>query len=404
MWFERTIPAPLQVPGIRLLRDIPLDATGAEFGVWCAYYESDLSFRDRQGSLHLRRHTYAGLSDDPDRARFFCMMEAAERVSGLSAQVMERLAFEGIDGRPWSDFSPYSARQWTWNAAYPDSSPRWWVRTYGLQSGIPVDVPADSVFPWWRSYFGRVSPLPEGEGGGFAAGFDWEAGGCAERGLREVIERDSVMLSWRLESWPARGLNVALVDPRLRTYAREAGLHLELYDVGDPGLAPVVVALLSREDTEAVLGASCGRELPAAADKAVREAFMLRGTAQLLDSDTPPLTPEDVLDSADHLVYAWRNSGEVLHWYRRKARRNAPCSGAGDALIARCQKVFGAEPLIVNVTDPRLASLRIQVVRVLQPHAFRKEYRHVYRYEGGERLRSLCVATEDLHTAPHPVG
>ncbi|WP_080434639.1 YcaO-like family protein [Burkholderia ubonensis] len=404
MWSDRLIPALLRAQGISRLDDIPLDATGADYGAWCAYYESDLSFRNLAGRWHPRRHTYAGLADTPEWARFFCMMEAAERASGLSAHTMSRLAFEGGSGPAWAEFSPYAPEQWVWNASYPDAEPRWRVRAQGWLSGTLVDVPADAVFPWWRSYAGRKAPLPEGEGGGFAAGFEWASDACALRGLYEVVERDAAMLSWRVDAWPARALSLGLLDPRLRAYAKDTGLTLELFDVGDPQLAPVIIALLSRDDGEVVLGASCGVDVAAVADKATREAFMLRGTAQLLDRDTPPLTVDAVLDSADHLVYAWRHGGEVLAWYRRKARRDAPPSGAGDNLAERCARTFGAEPLIIDVTHPELVAWRIRVMRILQPNAFRKEYRHAWRYAGGTRLRVLCPDPKAIHTAPHPIG
>lgn len=404
MWSDRPIPPLLQAPGIANLSDIPLDATGAAYEAWCAYYESDVSFRDRAGLWHPRRHTYAGLGDTPDRARFFCMMEAAERASGLSAETMSRLAFEGGAGPDWTMFSPYSAEQWAWNAASPDARPHWRVRAHGWHSGAAVDLPADTVFPWWRSYAGRIAPLPEGEGGGFAAGFDWELEACALRGLREVVERDAAMLSWRVDAWPARALSCAVLASGLRAHAADTGLTLELFDIGDPQLAPVIIALLSRDGGEVVLGASCDTDVAVAANKAAREAFMLRGTAQLLDRETSALSPDDILDSADHIVYAWRNGARVLDWYRRKAHREAPPSGAGDDLPARCARTFGEEPLIVDVTHADLAAWRIRVLRVLQPNAFRKEYRHVWRYSGGLRMRSLCPDPRALHEAPHPIG
>jgi ribosomal protein S12 methylthiotransferase accessory factor YcaO len=407
MWSDWPIPPLLQAPGIRRLSDIPLDASWARSGAWCAYYESDLSFFDCQGVIHPRRHTYAGLAADPRQAQFFCMMEAAERVSGLSSDVMRGLAFRSCPSgaaRHWRDFSPYSERQWTWNASYPNSTPTWWVRSHGVSTGTPVNVPADSVFPWWRSYAGRTALLPEGEGGGFAAGFAWEHAACAQRALCEVIERDAAMLSWRVASWPARRIAPGLASAGLQAQAAASGLRLELFDVGDPALMPVVIALLSREDSEVVLGASCALPLSRAVDKAIREAFMLRGTVQLLDVTTPTLTASNVQDSADHLVYAWRNSKPVLDWYRRKGALPAPPSGPGDRLPARCAAVFGAEPLIVDVTHPQLAMLQLHVVRILQPHAFRKEYRHAWRYEGGARLQALGIGPDDLHDAPHPIG
>lgn len=190
----------------------------------------------------------------------------------------------------------------------------------------------------------------------------------------------------------------------LLQHAQRERLLVELYDVGDPELAPVVMALVSRDGAELVIGASCSTDLGQAATKALREAFMLRGTAALLSRRTGRLAAEDICDSAEHIVYAWRNSEPILDWYRRKARETWPPSGPGDALAARAEAAFGEEPLVVDVTHPNLAAYRIRVVRVLQPHAFRKEYRHAFRYRGGRRLARLGAGPETLNSLPHAIG
>lgn len=359
-----------------------------------------------------RQHTFAGMSYDAMRARFLCMMEAAERRSGLSADVMVALSFPHQVRDPrryihWTAFSPYDDALL---AAYPDTGePDWRVSAVGLLSGAHFSVPAVSVFPWWRSFSQRRALLPEGEGGGFAAGFTWEVPKMIERALREVVERDALMLSWRVPLWPVRRLSSSLLAERFHQYARRCGLNFELYDVGDPALAPVVMAVLSRDGSEAVLGASCHDDLVCASAKAACEAVMLRGTAELLDRVTPPLMKDDIADSASHIVHSWRDSGPLLAWYRSAADRGsatspAPPSGDIRTLSQRCFDVFRAEPLLVDVTHPALTEYNIRVVRVLQPNAYRKEYRHVLRYLGGQRLRHLGVSPRELNQNPHAVG
>lgn len=408
MWFDRLLPEPLRAPGIYRLSDIPVEFIEPP-GLYCAYYECDLSFEDRACRAHRRSHTFAATEADPWRARFLCMMEGVERVSGLSAEVMARLAGPGVLDLDLSEFWSYSTEQWREiEAAGLPEAPVWRVHARGLCSDRRYAIPADAVFPWWRSFSGRRHPLPEGDGGGFAAGFSWDYSSLVERALREVIERDAVMMAWRYNAWPARRLELsrfARIDPG---WLEASGLTLKLYDVGDPRLEPVVIALLhggadqgGAQPGGVVVGCSCRASLCDAADKALSEALMLHGTARLLDSEKPALAPEDVNDSGDHIVFAWRNSQAVIDWFAAKDEPAPQARIPGD-LPERCRRYFGLEPMIVDVTHPALARLNLRAARVVQPRAAKKEYRHVWRYLGDRRPAG---ALEDFpNELPHPVG
>jgi ribosomal protein S12 methylthiotransferase accessory factor YcaO len=329
-------------------------------------------------------------------------METVERWSGTTEQVMRR-SFLGGEGPHWSEFSPYTAEEVAATDALRRGWPDYRVTGVGLRTRRRIDVPAESVFPWWRSFFATPTPLPEGEGGGIAAGFSDDASATLRRALNEMLERDALMLSWRVPRWPARPLPQDLLPPEIRNWLREQGLQVHLYDVGDPLLVSVIMALLSRDGEQVTIGASCNPSLPQAALKAVLEAIMLRDSAQHLDSVTQTLTPDTISDSYEHVVWAWRHGRQVLDWYARETTPGAPSPKAKNVLAA-CEEVFGQEPLMVDLTHPELAREGFLIVRVLQAGSFKKEYRHDARYRGGSRLARLGLRPEDLNPLPHPIG
>src|SRR5581483_6107780 len=97
--------------------------------------------------------------------------------------------------------------------------------------------------------------------------------------------------------------------------------------------------------------------------------------------------PRRIVNSLDHVAWGNAHANLVLGWFARLPRRNADSSLVleVDDLAARCRAVFDAEPLIVNLSNPDLAP-SITVMRVLQPHAHRKEWTHKRAFWGGKRL------------------
>ena len=211
------------------------------------------------------------------------------------------------------------------------------------------------------------------------------------------------MLSWRAPGWPARRIVADVLPTEILQWIAAQRLSLSLYDVGDSALLSVVMAVLSRDGGEVTIGASSGNEVPRAALKATFEAIMLRATAAHLDSITGDLSEGAISDSGDHVVWAYRNGDKVLRWYEGQSATRAPAPRASDVVEA-CSRVFGHEPIVVDLTHLDLERDGLFVVRVLQAGSFRKEYRHDARYRGGARLASLGLRPEALNPLPHPIG
>lgn len=399
---ELTLPPILRRPGLESLIDVPVSCIDRELRVFEAYFEGELGHIDMHGRRFRRGHGFAGMGRTPHEARMRCFMEAVERASGTDGTVMREHAHLGAPDVRWSEFFPYIPEE----VAEVDEArlgwPEYSTHAVGLHTGRRYSVPCEAVFPWWRSFFATSLPRPECDGNGIAAGWQDDPS-TIHRALCELLERDALILSWRAPGWPTRPLPLpAMLDERLLRWIRGQELTLELYDIGDPGLAPVALAVLS-EGPHATVGASCQPwDLPAACEKATLETIMLRRSARGLSADWGELPEHAVGDSYAHVVWAWRHGELVREWYRN-GRGDVP-PARPDSVVAACRDRFEHEPLLVDLTADWARELGAWVVRVIQPGAYRKEYRHDLRYRGGERLRALGLTPRELNPHPHPIG
>jgi len=358
----------------------------------------------------VREDVFVGMGLSREAAQFCCFMEMIERCSAMASLTMADRSCVRPAGQPslhWSQFAPYGDDEVDATDRRRRGWPEYVVNGVGLISGQTQLVPAESVFPNWRFFFATPAQRPESDGVGIAAGFREQRSATIDRALREVLEREAMMLSWRVQRWPVRRLTGELLPVQVRHWLNEQSLDVHLYDVGDPSLCSVVLALIvSHSNDQATVGGSCQENLSGAATKATLEAIMLRASAAALSRQMGAVAPEDIVDSFGHVVWAWQNGESVLAWYREQSqRRSLPrAPHRGHTLLTSCTQVFGYEPVLVDLTDPRLRSSEYEVLRVLIPGAFKKEYRHSQRFAGGARLRSLGAMPQQLHHLPHPIG
>jgi ribosomal protein S12 methylthiotransferase accessory factor YcaO len=214
----------------------------------------------------------------------------------------------------------------------------------------------------------------------------------------EVLERDAIMLSWRVDGWPCVRLSENLPDPRVRDALKSRRLHLRLFDVGDPGLHPVVLAVVSKRDgTHATCGSAASASLAESATKAALEAIMAYYVA---NARQHPVT--SISTSADHIVYAHRAGAQVVDWYERQASvapREVPkAPRCLNELASRCAERFGCEPLVTHLST--VADL--EVIRVLVPGVMRKEWQDKLRFAAAQRRGVGAKVRENL--TPHPFG
>ncbi len=370
-----------------------------------------LPFADAAGTTNFCDIDGAGMAQVAPEAQFLCLMELIERASALSGFTIRKclgsIKSSGIF-IPWEALCPYSQEQVELIHRSSNHALQYHVPGKGLLTGRDYNIPAFAVFPRWKSFIGAYNhtPIPESDGSGIASGFAWERDAIIYRALCEVLERDAVMLCWRLKNWPATIIEQAAISPELSAWAVKNNLTFSLYNVGDDALLPVVVALLHNADnTQVTLGSSCGKG-EHDVNKAALEAIMLRKSALALEG-VYPLFPDEAIDSSEmHLLYGWRNGGKIMEYFGSKPQGSAYSvkKTSIGKLLRSCLDVYGNEPIAVDLTDPRMAGSRYRVFRVIQPGAYKKEYRQQYMYEGGKRLSGLLAGNNQLNRLPHPVA
>jgi ribosomal protein S12 methylthiotransferase accessory factor YcaO len=196
------------------------------------------------------------------------------------------------------------------------------------------------------------------------------------------------------------------------------GVEVELYDVGEPRLVPVVVAVLSRPDgSQLTLGSAAGWDVRRAAERAVCEALMLQWTLARCSATTAGW--DQPTSSLEHVLAAARRGPAVRDWYRRQAqgfRRCGPIPPAADgsepaSLVAFAEQVrkhLGGEVVKVHLGAELTRDSGWSVQRVLISGAQPRESDSRSMHLGGRRLleanRKWNRSAEPLQQVAHPFG
>jgi ribosomal protein S12 methylthiotransferase accessory factor YcaO len=249
---------------------------------------------------------------------------------------------------------------------------------------------------------GRSAQDGECDASGLAAGTLDEEQRVWRHGLREVLERDALMLAWRLSDWPKIKLDTNIVGDHLSGFCQDSSLEIRLYEIGDPSLVPVVLCLLRDPRGGLTCGSACEEDVEHSVQKAVLEAIMLW---HVMRED--PLTVSlgsPISTSVDHVRYAWQNADRVWHWFENLPTRMYEVEDRRtDGLLERCRAVFfGAEPVLLDLSASQSGWSSFYVCRVIQPHAFRKEWDASSPFLGGKRLNSRMSNLTHVNLSPHP--
>ncbi|MEO3877966.1 YcaO-like family protein [Rheinheimera fenheensis] len=378
------------------INDVPIFNEGKTHKIWGAFFE--LKLKTRFGA---RSHVFAGMGLDPESARMRCFMEGIERSAGLSLWAMQTLPEVVPIDYSLADFFPYLPEQIQWLEKIRGKTQVASVRAQRLEDSTNHFVPAEAVFPWWKSFSDDCLPLPETDGVGFAAGFYNRKSETIRRALCEVLERDALMLSWKVPSWEKVELESTLLPSQIINEFYCQKLKFRLIDIGQYNGIRVVITLLTDQHFRTTIGVACGGNIEQDAEKSALEALMLRGSALLMCNECKKINSAFV-SSEDHVLWGWKNGEKVWQWYQPNKKCNQ-ISRKNDPFLA-CQNMGLGSPLIVNTTPPDYEELGYYICRVIVPYAFRKEYNHSFRYLGGKRLQDLGITQDKLNHLPHPIG
>jgi ribosomal protein S12 methylthiotransferase accessory factor len=307
-----------------------------------------------------------------------------------------------------------------------------WTRATEWPSGQPLLVPAVTVHLPYRVLPTEVGISP-GISTGLAAGAGLEQ--AILSGLYEVLERDSLSISW-LHRLPPRQLTVDLADSSpvgsLLRRAESEGCRVRLFDLSLELPFPVIMALIEHgRPPEQVLaiGCACRLTTAAAAEKALLEAnqgisYLPYLLEQYRDWEPAP-DFSNVDDFHKHaILYSRRPElrdevGYVLrpdgHLPERRPAQRSVLDGAEPlqdvaaelALVTEQLQARGQRVLVVNLTPPDVEQVRVRVVRVIVPGLQHLNGAHKLRFLGNPRLHTVAQelgrSSRPDNPYPHPL-
>ncbi|WP_370948450.1 YcaO-like family protein [Amycolatopsis sp. cg5] len=356
----------------------------------------------------------AGGDLDVDRAELLSVAESLERYATLAVRddlmitaSAQELGEEAVAPSQWPRPSEAEFASPGFPLTRADDGARIrWVKAWSLTRERPRYVPAAMV---WL-HMARTSAaeyFTMGNSSGSAAHADYPR--AVLGGLLEVIERDSLMLTWlhRLRL-PKLAVSAPDLPPSLRPYAersREAGLDTVLFDATTDFGVPAFFGLqLAGNDRFAqIVATTAGLDPAVCTAKLHRELAMLRTALRSTDDADVPL--EGVCGGAhvNGSLGARRNFDFLLEGPRPvRSFAELPSPGTDDPArqlewVVDRLRAADAEVLAVDITPIEARAAGAVVVKVLVPQAIPVAF--------GTQARLL--GTPRLFTAPaamnHPV-
>ena len=375
----------------------------------------------------------AGGAIDADRARHIAIVETMERYSSCS-WTEEELVWDTPAGLGEAAIGP---ERWpacsATELADPDcgliaSDPRVplrWVRGWSLTRGREVFVPAVLTylnFPVRTPSEQFVNPISTGT----AAHSDLRE--AVLGGLLEVIERDSIALTWlqRLRL-PAVAVDPSTLGEEVAEYHRvgtSTELETHLFDATtDYGVPTLYAVQTSQVDPELaqVVAATCDIDPQRALAKIYRELASLRIALRshargpraqeikgqdltvvggaLADAELSMRHVFDFLLEGERPVHALDEIG-TLTASRPAAGSDSPDGASGSAgpdpleqVVANLERA-GAEAIVVDITTDEARQVGMHVIKALIPEAMPLSFSHHARY----------LATPRLYQAPRAMG
>ncbi|WP_308250384.1 YcaO-like family protein [Sphaerisporangium fuscum] len=350
-----------------------------------------------------------------ERARLISIAEALERYSTcawredtLVHASESELGAEYVSPRRWPRCSETEFAQPSCGLRrYDPAVPIRWVRGWSLTRRREVLVPAMAVY---------LHMVPATSSEMFIRTITTGAAVHADLrravlgGLLEVVERDSIALTWlqRLE------LPELTVDPEsLDPYARSchergtsSGLTVRLFDATTDFGIPVVYGVQLCEGDRSMaqlVAATCDVSPSAAVGKLYRELASLRIALREYRGDADRVPDAGKVSVVGGAAYnaarERRDNFAFLLGGHRPPRTPAEMPGlddAGDPLAEAVDRLRarGAEVLAVDITTDEARQAGQHVVKVMVPQAMPVSFIHAERY----------LATPRLYQAPRAMG
>ncbi|WGV23973.1 YcaO-like family protein [Halotia branconii] len=391
------------------------------------------NFQLRKQQDDLRYGVGRGMTDE--QAIFGAVGEAIERYCGgivdrrqltvssyaeLSQRAVYPPAFFSFSDKQYSDPTfPYPA--------FDPATQTSWMAALALGSNQKVLIPAFMVYLDWNSDLEGDYILPI-TSNGMASGPSLEF--AAYGGLCELIERDAFIITW-LNRLPAPRIyfdhRPGIETEILRHYAR-FGIELVAFNFTTDIEVPVVMAMLidySGKNPAVATGLGCHLDGSTALRKAIFEVCQARfGDIERMAAGAGANLNqyEDVKDLDDHSAFFYTTArlselNFLFHHDQYLKVEDLPTYDSQSeaeklqSVIAKLHSV-GAEPYLVEITTPDIASLGFRVVRTLASELVPIYFGYGLEplgnrrlFEVPERLGYGGRRTEnDLNPCPHPMA
>lgn len=313
-------------------------------------------------------------------------------------------------------------------APFTRDTPVRWVRASRLGGDDQVWVPASQVYLHYRRVRGEAAIGPS-ISTGLAAGPSFAE--AAWGGLCEVIERDSLALSWlyRLPPRPVAAETVAASAAVSHHLQGATSWRVRFYDLAVDLPVPTVAAVLEHRGAHGVImsfGSACRPAPVQAVEKAFLEAAQgLTYVRRLLRQHEDWQVAADFGNVDDFNLHAILYSkypqlraraGYLVHPTEPVlcSRPPSPAAVAPDAPapaqladLAAAVRAAGYEVYVVDLTTDDVRQLGTTVVRVLVPGLQHLSGVHRHRYLGSRRLAEVAarlgITSAPDNPFPHPL-
>ena len=391
------------------------------------------NFQLRKQQDDLRYGVGRGMTDE--QAIFGAVGEAIERYCGgiVDYRQLTFSSYEELGNRavPPSVFSPFSDQQYSNpNFPFPAFDPAIqtsWMTALSLSSNQQVLVPAFLVYLDWEGDQPGDHILPV-TSNGMASGPDLEF--AAYRGLCELIERDAFIITW-LNRLPAPRIyfdHLPGIETEIARHYARFGIELVAFDLTTDIQVPVVLAMLidrSGKSPAVATGMGCHLDGATAFHKAIFEVCQARfGDIESMNTGAGANLYQysDVKNLDDHNAFFYTTSRlselDFLFHHNKSCQveylpiyESQTEAEKLQSVVTRLHSV-GAEPYLVDITTPDIASLGFRVVRTLaseivpiyfgygqEPLGTRRLFEVPERLGYGDRR-----TTDDLNRCPHPMA
>ncbi|MFI6499661.1 YcaO-like family protein [Nonomuraea typhae] len=374
----------------------------------------------------------AGGALDPDVAAHLAIAESLERYSScawnpstLIWATANELGADAIPPTAWPALSDAEFADPKSMLIPPDPRvPLRWLEAWSLTRGRKVFVPAVQVylkFPPESASERYTHPVSTG----CAAHSDPIA--AVVNGLLEVVERDSIALTWlqrlRLPRLEFDLEEIALEHRNYIVRGRNPNIRTLLFDATTDYGIPVIYGL-QLADHDPVLAqtvaATCDVDPGRAIAKLWREAASLRiALRALAPGFLPDVPPQDTLSVTGGALLAGppdrRHLFDFLLEGERPTRRladlptPAPAANSVQTLSWLLDQMHaaGCEVIVADLTTDEARQVGATVVRVLVPQAMPLSFAHRARYLGHPRLYQAPTAMgypvcAEADINPHP--